>query len=319
MTGPAEPTVDVIITCYNQARFIDQAIESVLAQTYPHVRVTVIDDESQDETPTLVARYGERLRYVRKKNAGVAAARNSGILAASGEFVLFLDGDDYMAADALERHVDAARANPTAAVFYSAFQRVDEAGHLLGGVEYPTLEDDAFHALLTGNPFPCPVCLMVRRAAFANAGIFEGAHGAEDWDMWLRLAVSGCRFVAVRAALAMYRCHSSNASRNGRRMWTTSLTVLRKSGRYHRNCSLCRNGIARGMANVRGWCFYLLTEEIEASIDRGETWATLCELARWQMRTPCLPGAFIRKAPWYLLRSALRQMRGRTAKRTQTC
>src|SRR5262249_54531372 len=97
-----EPRVDVIIPCYNQGRFLAQAVASVLAQTYPHVGAVVVDDGSTDDTPEVAARYGHRIRYVRKPNAGLGAARNSGLLEASADFVLFMDSDDFLRPDTIE-------------------------------------------------------------------------------------------------------------------------------------------------------------------------------------------------------------------------
>ena len=89
--------VSVVIPCYNQAHFLGEAIESVLAQTYPHLEIVVVDDGSTDNTGEVAARY-PGVRYVRQENQGLAAARNTGLRHSSGDYLVFLDADDRLLA-----------------------------------------------------------------------------------------------------------------------------------------------------------------------------------------------------------------------------
>src|SRR5262249_13093161 len=111
MERASEPFVSVIIPCYNQGHFLAQAIDTALRQTYPHVQVIVGDDGSTDEDRAGARRYGDRIPYSWQENAGVAVARNVGLLETQSEFVLFLDADDYLWPDLLEKHLEVARAN----------------------------------------------------------------------------------------------------------------------------------------------------------------------------------------------------------------
>ena len=86
--------ISVIIPCYNSGTHLAQAIDSVLAQTCPASEIIVVDDGSTDDSPAIMARYGDRIRVVRQANAGLPAARNAGIQAATGEWLAFLDADD---------------------------------------------------------------------------------------------------------------------------------------------------------------------------------------------------------------------------------
>src|ERR687898_3616338 len=97
----AAPLVSVVIPCYNQARFLGEAIESVLAQSYPHFEVIVVDDGSTDNTSEVAASYAG-VRYIRQENQGLAGARNAGIRRSRGSYLVFLDADDRLLADALE-------------------------------------------------------------------------------------------------------------------------------------------------------------------------------------------------------------------------
>src|SRR5688572_5767710 len=91
---PDPPLVSVVIPTYNYGHLVAEAVDSALAQTYPAVEVLVVDDGSTDDTWDRLARYGDRIRCVRQANAGLSAARNTGIRAAHGEYVALLDSDD---------------------------------------------------------------------------------------------------------------------------------------------------------------------------------------------------------------------------------
>jgi glycosyltransferase involved in cell wall biosynthesis len=259
---PAGPLVEAIIPCYNQGRFLAEAVDSVLGQSYPHVGVIVVDDGSTDDTSAVAARYGERIRYIRKENAGLSAARNTGLLEARGEWVLFLDSDDYLPRDMVAQHMAAASAAPAGTLFYGGWQYADVAGQALGPVERKELGSDAFHALLVHSYFPCHSAI-IRRTAFANVGLFDvSLRSCEDWDMWIRFAAVGYQFVAVPDAFAVYRRYAGSMSTASEKMWLSSRAVYQKSATYHHGCARCRTAIVRGTAGWRRWCFDLLVEEL---------------------------------------------------------
>ncbi|PYL19270.1 MAG: hypothetical protein DMF41_10205, partial [Verrucomicrobia bacterium] len=105
------PLVSVVIPCYDQAHFLSEAIESVLAQTYPHFELVVVDDGSNDNTAAVVNRY-PGIRYFRQENQGLAAARNAGLRQTMGEYLVFLDSDDRLLPSALEAGLRCFRENP---------------------------------------------------------------------------------------------------------------------------------------------------------------------------------------------------------------
>jgi glycosyltransferase involved in cell wall biosynthesis len=302
MSKPPEPRISVIIPCYNQGRFLGEALDSVVGQTYASVEAIVVDDGSTDNTAEVAARYRDRVRYVRKENAGLPAARNTGILAAEGEFVLFLDSDDFLRLNLLERYMEAICVYPTTAVFYGSHEDVDVEGRVIRRHTAQPLEADPFHTLLTGNRFP-PNALLVRRTAFANAGLFDVAlRSCEDWDMWIRLAASGCRFEAVPDAVAAYRNYPGSMSRNADRMWLTGLAVLRKHQDWHRNCGDCRRSIRQGRHHMRSYTLDILLDELEHCRSRAEYLATTRKIARLVWKTPPVLRLLSRELRWCLLR-----------------
>ena len=101
-----KPLVSAIIPNFNYARFVCEAVESALAQTYDHLEVIVVDDGSSDDSLQVLKQFGDRIRVIAQPNAGVAASRNNGAAASSGEFVAFLDADDLWAPDKIAAQVE---------------------------------------------------------------------------------------------------------------------------------------------------------------------------------------------------------------------
>ena len=124
--GDDVPLVSVIVTCFNQACFLTEAIESVLAQSYPRTEILVVDDGSTDATAAVAARYP--VRCLRQPNAGLAAARNTGIAATAGPMLVFLDADDRLLSGALEAGVRCHREHPGCGLVYGSYVYVDVAG-----------------------------------------------------------------------------------------------------------------------------------------------------------------------------------------------
>jgi GT2 family glycosyltransferase len=137
--------VSVLIPTYNRAYCLPRAVDSALAQTYPHVEVLIVDDGSKDSTPELVReRYGSepRVRYVRQANGGVSAARNHGLRIARGEFVAFLDSDDVWKPWKLHIQLACLRRLPAAGMIWSDMEAVDPEGR----VQHPRYLRTMYHA-----------------------------------------------------------------------------------------------------------------------------------------------------------------------------
>jgi len=284
----AQPWLSVIIPCYNQGRFLAAAIESVLNQRSGAVEVIVVNDGSSDGTAEVAARYAGRIRYLYQPNAGLSAARNTGLLEARGEFVLVLDADDYLYPDTLTMHAAVAARNLDADVFHGGVQYVDSLGHVLGQRDAERLTPDPFHALLAGNPLACH-SLTIRRRALAEVGFFDiRLRAAEDWDLWLRLAVAGREFVPVPGALVAYRRHPGQMTTEFERMWSSGLTVLRKAWRHHPGCPLCGEARVRVKSRYYRWCSTLLWDEVMAATRQGKILAGAAMMIRHVCQSPVL-------------------------------
>jgi len=207
------PDVSVVIPTHNRKRLLGQTLRSALAQRGLDFEVLVMDDGSTDGTADGVAALGDhRVRLLRhQRPRGVAAARNTGVAAAHGAWVAFLDDDDLWAPDKLARQLDTAQAEGRDWVYAGAVE-VDGAGRLLGGAPPPP--PSVLLAQLTRrNPMPAGSSnVMVRATLLAEAGGFDPAlRHLADWDLWLRLARQA-RPTWVAAPLVAYRIHRAQAT-----------------------------------------------------------------------------------------------------------
>lgn len=195
--------VSIIIPTYNRAQIVPDAITSVLAQTYPAIEVVVVDDGSTDETAAAVARFGERVRYVRQENQGVERARSCGIRASRGAYLSFLDDDDLLLPEKIARQVAVLEARPEVDLVHCGFHSIDRDGRLLETTgRLP--EGDVRHQLAWGC-FPWSGGPLVRRAAIERIRPDEHRDWFGDWGMWLRVALAGSPFACVQEPLGCYR------------------------------------------------------------------------------------------------------------------
>ena len=192
-----QPLVSAIIPAFNAAAVIERSVRSVIAQTYPHIEILVVDDGSQDETGSIVkalAAEDNRIKLLTQDNKGVSAARNLGIRNSSGEYVAPLDADDIWLPEKIEKQVEVFRASPaTVGVVYTYSERIFEDGRpsVFSG---STEEGFVFFPLLVGNFLQNASTPLIRRRCLDDVGTYSleyresNAQGCEDWDIYLRLA-----------------------------------------------------------------------------------------------------------------------------------
>lgn len=219
-------TVSVIIPAYNQGHFLGQAIRSVLDQTYQDFEIIVVDDGSTDNTAAVVGEIIDpRLKYVHQANAGLSAARNTGIRNSAGAYLTFLDSDDIFLPDKLAILTQELDANGELGFVAGMAIPIDEAGRRVGKI-FDTALDKNPATLLLGNPLHVG-SVMLRRAWQEKVGFFdETLRSYEDWDMWLRLGLAGCQMGWVPRAVSLYRFHGAQMTRIGSQMTTATFAVL---------------------------------------------------------------------------------------------
>jgi glycosyltransferase involved in cell wall biosynthesis len=221
----ASGLVSVVIPCYNQARFLGQAIESVLVQTYPRSEIVVVDDGSTDRTVE-VARSYDAVRCVSRPNQGQGAARNEGLGHISGEFVVFLDSDDRLLPYAFEVGLRCLAEHPEAAFAAGRCVALGVDGIQRRTRQDPVVERNHYLRLLANNYIWMPGSVTFRTAIVRQVGGFKTTvSGAEDYDLYLRIARDH-RIWCHDQVIAEYRQHNTSMSRKPMLMMRSSLSVM---------------------------------------------------------------------------------------------
>jgi glycosyltransferase involved in cell wall biosynthesis len=234
-------TVSIVIDNYNYARFLRQAIDSALAQTYPHVEVVVVDDGSTDASRDVIRSYGDRIRPVLKENGGQASAFNAGFAVAKGEIVALLDADDYLAPHAAERI--AAAWSDEVKILHHRLREVDAEGRDLGfnpPLGEPLDAGDVVPVLLRKGFYGVPPTsgLAYSRELLRQVLPMPEADFRICADTYLFLVTPfRAPVTALDETLACYRLHGANAHREAglRRNWRRQkLEVAQRYGEIRR-------------------------------------------------------------------------------------
>jgi glycosyltransferase involved in cell wall biosynthesis len=220
------PLVSVVIPCFNQAHFLGEAVESVLAQTHPAVEVLVVDDGSDDNSYEVAGRRPGVHRF-RQPNRGVAAARNLGLGESSGAFTVFLDADDRLLPHALSIGMEALAQRPHIAFVAGMSRDIRADGQPIEGQRQPLVTQDHYLRLLEDCYIWSGSSVVYRRSTIEAVGGFnEGLDAGDDYELYLKLAYSYpvyCHDTVVTE----YRRHGSNTTRNAAVVLTSQLEVLR--------------------------------------------------------------------------------------------
>jgi len=196
----AEPLVSIIVPVFNGERYLRESLDSILGQTYPRTEVLVMDDASTDDTPRIVASYGNNVRYRRQReNRGIYGNSNDGIAVARGELVAVYHADDVYLPTVVEREVRFLLDHPEVGVVFCKDIFIDPLGHECGRLELPPEVRGgralSFPVLLDAllkykNRFlRCPTA-MVRASVYRDVGVYrdEEFRNSSDMEMWLRIA-----------------------------------------------------------------------------------------------------------------------------------
>ncbi len=245
-------SVAVIITTYNHARFLPDAISSIVAQTRPADEIIVVDDGSTDDPAAEAAKF-PGVRLIRQDNRGCAAARNAGLRSATASHVVFLDADDRLLPVALAAGLARARARPDCAFVYGGFRAIAEDGRAAGPDRCYAIEGDGHLALLRENLIGMHATVLYRRdVLLAEGGFDEALRQGEDYDAYLRIARK-YPIASYPTIVAEYRKHAQTMSVDSLSMLRSTLTVLdRHEARIAAGASE-RAALREGRANSRDY------------------------------------------------------------------
>jgi glycosyltransferase involved in cell wall biosynthesis len=212
MPAPLQPLVSVVVPCYNHGQYLAQTIESIHTGSYANYEILIVDDGSADphthQVLALLAQH-PKVKVLRQPNGGPAQARNTGIAQAEGEFLFFVDADNWAKPTYIEQGVAVLQANPAVGVVYADALLVGERDKrwatATDGNVWKSQEFD-LKKLYEGNFIDN--CTVVRKDALAQVGGYEPdrtIQGWEDWELWLRMAKAGWQFHYLGQPLFYYR------------------------------------------------------------------------------------------------------------------
>lgn len=216
-----EPLISVIIPTYNRAKTIIRAIESALKQTYTNMEIIIVDDASGDNTGEIVKGIEDsRIKYIKHEtNKGGAAARNTGIDEAKGEYVAFLDSDDVWLPEKIEKQVKLfERSDPKIGVIYTGFYRTDEDDRITEHVT-PSKKGDLYNRLLEGNFIGTTSVIMAKRECLKQVGGFNASlPSCQDWDLYIRLS-KVCHYDYILDPLVRFFCGEGHNKITSNKQW----------------------------------------------------------------------------------------------------
>jgi len=229
---PTGPNVSIIIPAYNVAGFIEETLNSVLAQSYEDYEIILINDGSpdSDELETVLEPFSSKLIYVKQKNGGAASARNAGIRIARGEWLAFLDGDDIWLPEYLAKQLAVLSHKKGDLVYADAFLcgEVRDSSRTFMQAS-PSNGNVTVKALISGTCNIITSGTVVRREAVVVAGMFDESLpriGMEDFDLWVRLVRAGINITYHRDVLLKYRVRSNSLSGTNIQRAQRSVTAL---------------------------------------------------------------------------------------------
>ena len=222
-----EITVSILMPVYNGEKYLSEAIESALAQTYQNFELLIVNDGSTDNSAAIIKPFlkDSRVIYIEQKNAGVAAARNTAIKHARGQYFGFLDQDDLWLNNKLEVQIAALEQDESVALVHSRQDFIDSHGNkidyewITGGSGY------CFRDNFIKNRIAV-LTVLIRKTIIDEIGLFnEQLSGADDYEMWLRITLK-YPIKYIDQALAFYRFHDNNVSKDSFRMTITDLKAI---------------------------------------------------------------------------------------------
>jgi glycosyltransferase involved in cell wall biosynthesis len=273
LDSPTTPLVTVIVVCHNYGRYLAEAIDSALAQTYSPLQVLVIDDGSTDDSVAVAKRYGDRIKLLTQPNAGLERTVNRAVAEASGELFCFLSADDVFDRTYVATLVSALQKRTYADFAYTRARYFGARTGLTRTVPFSAY-------LLAGRLNYVNGCALTRRQDYLAVGGYSedlGDVGFDDWDFWLKMIEAGKRGTYVRQPLLRWRRHDAG-SRNPETKERVARSVAAIRTRHA--------PLRRALSDFRGKLSYALdfilgVSELAVGYSRSETLLRAAERYSW--------------------------------------
>ena len=272
----SKPLVTVIIPCFNQGRFLGEAIASVQKQGYPKIEIVVIDDGSTDDTRKVAQSYAN-VKYYYQDNAGLSAARNAGVACSNGLFLVFLDADDILYPHAIEVNLKLLIQNPQWMFVSGAHDKVDEWLYPLNADEKSTpVTENHYRELLQGNYIGMHAAVMYRCRVFDHYKFDTTLNACEDYDLYLKVTRQ-CQVGSHNTKVAAYRHHTRNMSSDYVRMLRQVLKVHRRQLPLLRDV-VEKTAWRRGAGIWKHYYAQLLYKQCFVNIEKDAQWPSVAEM-----------------------------------------
>jgi glycosyltransferase involved in cell wall biosynthesis len=234
----SNPLVSVVMCVFNGERFLSEAINSILCQSFRDFDFVIVDDGSTDGSTAIVDRYQKsesRIHVCRHEtNQGLVAAHNTGFARARGKYIALMAADDVAVRDRLMWQVEFLETHPDIGLLGGATEWIDATGRVLRAVHYPLGDREIRLALASECPFASSA-VLIRTSVLASVGGFRRAfRKAEDYDMWLRVA-DHCRLGNLDRVVLRYRVHPSQASHTNAREMSLCRLAAQTSAVFRKN------------------------------------------------------------------------------------
>jgi glycosyltransferase involved in cell wall biosynthesis len=316
------PLVTVLLPCYNAELYIEEAVRSIMNQTYSNLEILIIDDCSTDSSHEIVSRLAiedERIRIIKnEKNLKLIKTLNKGLDLARGDYIARMDADDVSLPERIEKQINYMLSNPEVDLCGTNYTMINAEGNIIGTSNYPLTNLDIKLNLLFYNPFAHPTVLFKRDFVNKIGKYKENFINAEDYELWLRVALNGV-MSNIQDKLLLYRWHGNNISLIGgkkQNLESVSLAIMENTG-ILRMISLdfldfhskfvCMGGWKQGTVDElkrwNEWESTLLTKHIDnyykvrGLIKLKSVGAMFCLLKNYQLNTPRVCAM----ALWYLI------------------
>lgn len=224
------PLVSIIIPCYNRQKYISDAISSCLRQSYQNIEIIVVDDGSSDDSINVIKSFGRKIKLICQTNQGVSVARNKGIEVSTGEYLIFLDSDDWISDDLVESHIKTFKHWPDLAIACADSRGVTPTGEQTelrkcNWPEAPSSPKDLF--LLVPPPFPA--CEMYKaRLVKKYGGFYEDMKAFADSSLRIRIVLDGGLVARTPSGHAIYRPVENSITKNKEKIHRYALVLISK-------------------------------------------------------------------------------------------
>lgn len=219
--NPQNPKVSIVMSSYNHAPYITEAIESAVHQTYDNIELIVIDDGSKDDSPSILKALQEKYGFYLecRTNHGLVPTLNYALKnLVTGKYVCILDSDDYWALDKVTKQVEMMEANPHCGLCHTPVYFIDKNSTIVSDYNQPTKKDgDIFEELLMGKTNIADGGVMVPTAIYKEIGYYDESIALEDYQLWFKILAKypACY---LDEHLAYYRVHETNTSNDEKKM-----------------------------------------------------------------------------------------------------